>query len=230
MKEKTSKKGVARRHDPLHVQHQRDSTVEIDASRKAARLKPALSKHADASDNDDAMEDVIDPKSSKKILDLVRLQQDDISSELSSSTKFTDFAALQTHVFPHNDSDDDDEMDDDDLEYEDVDFGDVGLGIDAADAALVDKFLNSEPRKQLNLSNLIMDKINESERLGFDSSVSEALQSVRNRSTIKSTRLTTYRFCDDVWTFIARDPIIKIDQEVIHADKVKIVACNAAKT
>ncbi|KAJ3129225.1 Transcription initiation factor IIA small chain (TFIIA 13.5 kDa subunit) [Nowakowskiella sp. JEL0407] len=64
----------------------------------------------------------------------------------------------------------------------------------------------------------------------FDLTVSEALQThVKNRAIIKSSRLTTYRFCDDVWSFIARDPMIKIDNESITADKIKIVACNASQ-
>lgn len=41
--------------------------------------------------------------------------------------------------------------------------------------------------------------------------------------------LHTYRFCDEVWTFIIENPNFKFDQETISADKVKIVACNAKR-
>lgn len=39
----------------------------------------------------------------------------------------------------------------------------------------------------------------------------------------------TYRFCDEVWTFIIENPNFKFDQDTVSADKVKIVACNAKR-
>ena len=39
----------------------------------------------------------------------------------------------------------------------------------------------------------------------------------------------TYRFCDDVWTFIVENCTFKLEEETITADKVKIVSCNAKK-
>ncbi|ORX44252.1 transcription initiation factor IIA, gamma subunit [Hesseltinella vesiculosa] len=63
----------------------------------------------------------------------------------------------------------------------------------------------------------------------FDKSIAEGLaQLVRNRTTIKG-HLHTYRFCDDVWTFIVENPSFKFDQDTVTADKVKIVACNSKK-
>ena len=42
--------------------------------------------------------------------------------------------------------------------------------------------------------------------------------------------LDTYRFCDDVWTFIIKDINFKLDNtNQIHADRVKIVSCNAKR-
>ncbi len=42
--------------------------------------------------------------------------------------------------------------------------------------------------------------------------------------------LETYRFCDDVWTFIVKDVKFKSDAGTeFHTDKVKIVSCNAKK-
>ncbi|CAH1766549.1 5441_t:CDS:2 [Entrophospora sp. SA101] len=42
--------------------------------------------------------------------------------------------------------------------------------------------------------------------------------------------LHTYRFCDEVWTFIIKNPNFKLDQnEAIQVDKIKIVACNSKK-
>ncbi|CDS04103.1 Putative Transcription initiation factor IIAFT subunit 2 [Lichtheimia ramosa] len=63
----------------------------------------------------------------------------------------------------------------------------------------------------------------------FDKSISEALsQLVRNKATIKG-HLHTYRFLDDIWTFIVENPNFKFEQESITADKIKIVACNAKR-
>ncbi|KAI7874369.1 transcription initiation factor IIA, gamma subunit [Lichtheimia hyalospora FSU 10163] len=63
----------------------------------------------------------------------------------------------------------------------------------------------------------------------FDKSISEALsQLVRNKATIKG-HLHTYRFCDDIWTFIVENPNFKFEQESVTADKIKIVACNAKR-
>ena len=63
----------------------------------------------------------------------------------------------------------------------------------------------------------------------FYKSISESLaHHTRSKATLKG-RLHTYRFCDDVWTFILDQCQIRMDEEIIHADKVKIVACNARK-
>lgn len=42
--------------------------------------------------------------------------------------------------------------------------------------------------------------------------------------------LDTYRFCDEVWTFIIKDINFKLDNTTtIHADRVKIVSCNTKR-
>lgn len=42
--------------------------------------------------------------------------------------------------------------------------------------------------------------------------------------------LDTYRFCDEVWTFLIKDINFKLDNSSnIHADRVKIVSCNSKK-
>lgn len=42
--------------------------------------------------------------------------------------------------------------------------------------------------------------------------------------------LDTYRFCDEVWTFILKDVNFKLDnQQSLHSDRIKIVAMNAKK-
>jgi transcription initiation factor TFIIA small subunit len=42
--------------------------------------------------------------------------------------------------------------------------------------------------------------------------------------------LDTYRFCDEVWTFIIKDINFKLDNAVnLQSDRIKIVAMNAKK-
>ena len=39
-------------------------------------------------------------------------------------------------------------------------------------------------------------------------------------------KLNTYRFCDNVWTFMLNDVEFREVQEVAKVDRVKIVACD----
>ena len=42
--------------------------------------------------------------------------------------------------------------------------------------------------------------------------------------------LDTYRYCDEVWTFLIKDVNFKLDSgSTIAAEKVKIVSCNSKK-
>ncbi len=43
--------------------------------------------------------------------------------------------------------------------------------------------------------------------------------------------LDTYRFCDEVWTFLIRNVAFKLDNggQMVNADKVKIVSCSSKK-
>lgn len=42
--------------------------------------------------------------------------------------------------------------------------------------------------------------------------------------------LDTYRFCDEVWTFLIKDVTFKLDnQNTVQADRIKIVSCNAKR-
>ncbi|KAL9120376.1 MAG: hypothetical protein Q9187_003066 [Circinaria calcarea] len=64
----------------------------------------------------------------------------------------------------------------------------------------------------------------------FDRAITEVLASqVKARLNFKG-HLDTYRFCDEVWTFLIKDVNFKLEnQNIVHADKVKIVSCNAKK-
>ncbi|KAL5719440.1 hypothetical protein ACHQM5_012218 [Ranunculus cassubicifolius] len=39
--------------------------------------------------------------------------------------------------------------------------------------------------------------------------------------------LHTYRFCDNVWTFILTDAVFKNEETQENVDRVKIVACDS---
>ncbi|XP_066962340.1 transcription initiation factor IIA subunit 2 [Macrobrachium rosenbergii] len=69
--------------------------------------------------------------------------------------------------------------------------------------------------------------------LQFDRAINQALANkVRARITFKDTlsvsynKLNTYRFCDNVWTFLMSDVEFKDVQEFAQVDKLKIVACD----
>ncbi|KAM7200068.1 transcription initiation factor IIA subunit 2 [Naviculisporaceae sp. PSN 640] len=65
----------------------------------------------------------------------------------------------------------------------------------------------------------------------FDRIVAEALsEKVRSRLTFKGS-LDTYRFCDEVWTFLIKNVTFKMDNgtQTVQADKVKIVSCTAKR-
>ncbi|CAH2094497.1 transcription initiation factor IIA subunit 2 isoform X2 [Nymphalis io] len=63
--------------------------------------------------------------------------------------------------------------------------------------------------------------------LQFDRSINQALSNrVKSRLTFKAGKLNTYRFCDNVWTFMLNDVEFREVQEVAKVDKVKIVACD----
>ncbi|KAF1982227.1 transcription initiation factor IIA, gamma subunit [Aulographum hederae CBS 113979] len=64
----------------------------------------------------------------------------------------------------------------------------------------------------------------------FDKVVTEVFaEKVKSRMSFKG-HLDTYRFCDDVWTFIIKDVTFKLDNSAsIQADRIKIVAMNNKK-
>jgi transcription initiation factor TFIIA small subunit len=83
----------------------------------------------------------------------------------------------------------------------------------------------------------------------FDRSITEVLaEKVKARLTFKvdwlrgegkdsgnanrtKGHLDTYRFCDEVWTFLIKDVTFKMENssQTVQADKVKIVSCNSKR-
>ncbi|KAL7269330.1 Transcription initiation factor IIA subunit 2 [Rhizina undulata] len=67
----------------------------------------------------------------------------------------------------------------------------------------------------------------------FDKSITEVLaEKVKANLTFKG-HLDTYRFCDEVWTFLIKDVTFKFQSQgpnnSVTADKVKIVSCNSKR-
>uniref|UniRef100_A0A7N0UXY3 Transcription initiation factor IIA subunit 2 n=1 Tax=Kalanchoe fedtschenkoi TaxID=63787 RepID=A0A7N0UXY3_KALFE len=61
----------------------------------------------------------------------------------------------------------------------------------------------------------------------FDKSITEALETqVRGKISVKG-HLHTYRFCDNVWTFILQDAMFKSEDKQEKVERVKIVACDS---
>nr|CAD1831819.1 unnamed protein product [Ananas comosus var. bracteatus] len=61
----------------------------------------------------------------------------------------------------------------------------------------------------------------------FDKSMTDALENqVKTKVSIKG-HLHTYRFCDNVWTFILQDATFKSDEMQEQVGRVKIVACDS---
>lgn len=64
--------------------------------------------------------------------------------------------------------------------------------------------------------------------LQFDKSINTALNlRVKTKLNFKAEKLNTYRFCDNVWTFVLNDVEFKELSEFGKVGRVKIVACDA---
>ncbi|KAK1552041.1 hypothetical protein Q3G72_009382 [Acer saccharum] len=61
----------------------------------------------------------------------------------------------------------------------------------------------------------------------FDKSMTEALETqVKSKVSIKG-HLHTYRFCDNVWTFILQNALFRSEECQETVGRVKIVACDS---
>lgn len=80
------------------------------------------------------------------------------------------------------------------------------------------------------IAETLADKVKS--RLTFKVSIgrSSVTQRMLTNSPLRQGHLETYRFCDDVWTFLVKDVKFKSDGgHEFQADKVKIVSCNSKK-
>uniref|UniRef100_A0A914XQ23 Transcription initiation factor IIA subunit 2 n=1 Tax=Plectus sambesii TaxID=2011161 RepID=A0A914XQ23_9BILA len=63
----------------------------------------------------------------------------------------------------------------------------------------------------------------------FDKAINKALsQRAKNKITFKASKLKTYRFCDNVWTFMMEDVEFRDSTKPFEGtiDRVKFVACD----
>lgn len=62
--------------------------------------------------------------------------------------------------------------------------------------------------------------------LQFDKAINSALSNkVKSKISFKG-HLNTYRFCDNVWTFVLNRVEFREVGELVQVDKVKVVACD----
>lgn len=65
----------------------------------------------------------------------------------------------------------------------------------------------------------------------FDRVMSDDLKDIVKSKLSFKGHLHTYRFYDDVWTFVIEDVNVKFDDNhTLDVDKFKIVACNSKKS
>ncbi|KRZ01905.1 Transcription initiation factor IIA subunit 2, partial [Trichinella zimbabwensis] len=61
----------------------------------------------------------------------------------------------------------------------------------------------------------------------YDKTMNKALSTkVRSKIQFRAGKLCTYRFCDNVWTFVMEHIEFRDSHEVMFAEKVKFVACD----
>lgn len=64
--------------------------------------------------------------------------------------------------------------------------------------------------------------------LQFDRSINSALSTrIKTKVSFKADKLNTYRFCDNVWTFMLNGVEFRELTEIGKVNRVKIVACDA---
>jgi transcription initiation factor TFIIA small subunit len=61
----------------------------------------------------------------------------------------------------------------------------------------------------------------------FDKAINKALsQRAKNKTIFKAGKLRTYRFCDNVWTFVMEDVEFRDSKQLGVIERVKFVACD----
>ncbi|KAJ1336257.1 hypothetical protein BSLG_007485 [Batrachochytrium salamandrivorans] len=171
-KKKTAASSTTLRHDPLYIQLQKDASVELQ---QQARTRTPQTRHRQQQEESDS----VDKKTSKRILDMVRQQQDEVFREdvlskseskgLEPTKRISKYAAMKEQRRKQDLNSDDEEEStahfsaDEDLmaegDFETFQHDESDLGIDAGDEKLMEKFMNKDAKKQVSLFDSIMSKI-----------------------------------------------------------------------
>ncbi|CAE6465368.1 unnamed protein product [Rhizoctonia solani] len=156
----TTPKGKSR-HDPLHVQIGEDETYA-----KFGRVSTSKRGKKRKSENEEELETALDTRTSRKIFDLAKDQQEeldlvddegserDIEDETESDEQLK--AARTARVPAIQDSDDEDENEYPEEEYEE-------LEIDPEDMTTLDALMPSNVETRRTLADMIMEKLNAAE-------------------------------------------------------------------
>ncbi|KAJ1730061.1 snoRNA-binding rRNA-processing protein [Coemansia biformis] len=145
------------RHDPLHVELRADGQVKTKGRTKYAdREERRLKK--------DGAEGIVDPKTSRRLVEIAREQQEEVEAEEGDGAddeRYAEFPEDSDGGSGGEESDEADELTEEEEEYE---FDEEEL--EGEDAAAFAKFMPTAPRERQNLADIIMAKIREHEAKG----------------------------------------------------------------
>ncbi|OCH95873.1 cell adhesion protein byn-1 [Obba rivulosa] len=143
------------RHDPLHVQLDEDELQQKygRVSKPGKRTKSRTKETAD----DESGEVILDPKTSRRIFELARIQQEELGGEEDEDEDDEEpsqrFSAHRAHTF-------DQEEEDEDLErYEDMESEVEEIEVDEGDLKTLDVLLPSNAGERRTLADIIFSKL-----------------------------------------------------------------------
>ncbi|KAG6889040.1 hypothetical protein C0995_004323 [Termitomyces sp. Mi166 len=149
------------RHDPLLTQ-----LCEDETHAKYGRIsQPGKRNKSKKGPGDDENSEVIlDPKTSQRIFELARVQQDELEMP-EDEPVVASSSRLRTHAMRGDDDDEDDDEDDENLSEMGEDIEET-LEIDADDLDTLDALLPSNSGERRTLADIIFSKIQEGETGG----------------------------------------------------------------
>ncbi|KAI0069189.1 cell adhesion protein byn-1 [Artomyces pyxidatus] len=142
------------RHDPLHVEIGEDEVLAKygDVSKPGKRKK---ARHSQAGPEEDG-ETILDPRTSKRIFELARVQQDELDGPDEDEVIEDEFTRPRTRDLEEAD---DDEPDEEFQGFLDVDEDEHELQIDSGDIKALDSLLPPNAGERKTLADLIFAKL-----------------------------------------------------------------------
>lgn len=151
-----------RHEQSLHQQISLEASLEKNVKAIKTKVKKTSRKEGD--------EEVVDEKTSKRILEMVRQQQNEIrEGEKETADRVKKVKVQLAQPPPEQESDSDDSL----LEHEYEEM-DVGLEIDDSDQVLLDKFMSARSKEtsgKLTLSEMIMKKLSDTKEVAEEDEV-----------------------------------------------------------